>query len=142
MLSQLEIAGARGMAEAKMIGYLPAMRERRIAALERLRRDGTAVRRKKGKGVMWYLARHGPSVEEAMTSLRTRGATGGMVAWTLVELRRLLPPVQRELVAQALSRLAAEGEVRELRAVRGPQRFWIFTQALSVPRQTLEEGVA
>lgn len=137
MLASLDAAGPAGLTGAKLLAGPAASRGERIVALQRLERGGLAVLRTKGKGQIWFAARHAPTVEVVMASLREKAVPHGAVAWTVGELSRLLPAAQRDLVAESLSALAAAGEASELRAAKGAGRYWLFSKALQVGHQRL-----
>lgn len=142
MLAALDAAGQAGLSGPKLLAGPPVGRQERMVALQRLERGGLAVLRSRGKAQLWFAARHAPTVDAVMNSLREKVVPQGAVAWTPSELNRLLPAAQRDLMAEALSRLAEEGEAWELRAAKGNGRYWLFAKALQVGHQRVPTGEA
>lgn len=132
MLASLDAAGTAGLPEGKLLGNVAALKAPRESALQRLDRGGLAVAHRKGKVVLWFAARHKPALETVMDCLREKAVPLGAVAWTVTDLGRLLPPVQRGLLTKALHAMADAGEVWELRASKGSGRCWLFSKSVQL----------
>lgn len=142
MLASLDAAGTAGLSEAKLLSGGRARRHGQAEALGRLDRGRLAVMWRKGRSILWFAARHAPSVEAVVTALREKAVPRGAVAWKAADLNRLLMPVQRDLLHEALSLMLKDGEVWELRAANGKGCLWLFPKSLHLGNRHFPQPVA